>query len=60
MFTEPVLIKRYGGDRLYNTVEAAYASLEDLEHMVLRHVRFVVRDSETGADITRDVLDQLP
>ena len=59
MFTEPVLIKRYDGNRLYNTVEAAYVSLEDLEHMVLQHVRFVVCDAETGADITRDVLEQL-
>jgi polyhydroxyalkanoate synthesis repressor PhaR len=59
MFTEPVLIKRYGGHRLYDTAKAAYVSLEDLEHLVLQRIRFVVCDAKTGADITRDVLEQM-
>lgn len=53
------LIKRYAGQRLYNTATLAYLSLDELATMVLRGQRFVVRDSETGADITLDILDQL-
>jgi len=57
--TEPILIKRYGGRRLYNTATARYASLDDLGAMVLDGVRFTVRDAETGEDITRATLDLL-
>lgn len=55
----PVLIKRYAGHRLYNTATATYASRDDLRHMVLQHTRFIVRDAETGEDITRVTLEQL-
>src|SRR5262245_14178261 len=54
-----VLIKRYAGRRLYNTASAAYVTLEDLADMVLAGEPFVVREAETGADITRDMLDRL-
>jgi polyhydroxyalkanoate synthesis repressor PhaR len=54
-----VLIKRYAGRRLYNTVTAAYLSLDDVADMVLNGQRFIVRDSETDGDITRDILDRL-
>jgi len=56
---EPVLIKRYDNRRLYNTVTAAYVTLDDLESMVLSGERFVVRDAQTGEDITRVLLDRL-
>ena len=56
---EPVLIKRYDNRRLYNTVTAAYVTLDDLEGMVLSGERFVVRDAQTGEDITRVLLDRL-
>lgn len=55
----PVLIKRYAGRRLYNTATAAYLSLDDLAGMILNGQRFIVRESETGQDITRDILDRL-
>jgi polyhydroxyalkanoate synthesis repressor PhaR len=54
-----VLIKRYPNRRLYNTVSATYLSLDDLSNMILGGERFVVRDAETGADITRDILERL-
>jgi polyhydroxyalkanoate synthesis repressor PhaR len=56
---EPVLIKRYAGRRLYNTATLRYVSLDDLGEMVLEGIRFNVRDADTGADITRAVLDSL-
>ena len=59
MNVEPVLIKRYAGHRLYNTVTAAYVSVDDLEEMVLQGTRFIVREAETGRNITRDILDRL-
>jgi len=56
---EPVLIKRYGGHRLYNTVTLSYASLDDVRQLVLQRTRFIVRDAASGEDVTRTVLDQL-
>jgi polyhydroxyalkanoate synthesis repressor PhaR len=56
---DPILIKRYAGRRLYNTATLTYVSLDDLANMVLEHRRFVVRDVDTGADITREILDQV-
>ena len=57
--TNSILIKRYGGCRLYDTIDLTYVSLDDLAEMVLRRQRFVVRDCETGDDITREILDRL-
>jgi polyhydroxyalkanoate synthesis repressor PhaR len=54
-----VLIKRYAGIRFYNTDTLTYVTLDDLAGMVLSGRRFVIREAATGADITRDILDQL-
>jgi len=59
MNVEPILIKRYAGKRLYSTLSASYVTLEDLADMVLRRIKFVVRDAQTGADITLDYLKRL-
>jgi polyhydroxyalkanoate synthesis regulator protein len=59
MNVEPILIKRYAGKRLYNTQSAGYVTLQDLANMVLGRIRFIVRDAETGADITLDYLKRL-
>jgi hypothetical protein len=56
---DPILIKRYAGRRLYNTATLTYATLDDLANMVLEHRRFVVRDADTGSDITLEILDQI-
>jgi polyhydroxyalkanoate synthesis regulator protein len=53
--TDAVLFKRYANLRLYNTVSATYLCLDDLGAMILGGERFIVRDAETGADITRDI-----
>jgi polyhydroxyalkanoate synthesis regulator protein len=54
-----VLIKRYVGSRLYNTETLAYVSLGALAEMLLRGRRFIVRETATGEDITRDIVDRL-
>jgi polyhydroxyalkanoate synthesis regulator protein len=56
---DSILIKRYAGRRLYNTVSLTYVSLDDLANIILNDNRFVVRDAETGDDITSDILSRL-
>jgi polyhydroxyalkanoate synthesis repressor PhaR len=56
---DSILIKRYAGRRLYNTVSATYVTADDLANMILDGERFIVRDAGTGADVTRDILDRL-
>lgn len=56
---EPVTIKRYGNERLYNPAKAAYATLEELADMVEDDEKFVVTEARTGEDITQLVLRQI-
>ena len=55
----PTLIKRYAGHRLYDTARLIYRTYDDLAGMVLDGERFIVRDADTGEDVTRAVLDHL-
>jgi polyhydroxyalkanoate synthesis repressor PhaR len=52
----PILIKRYGGSRLYDTTHSRYLTIEELRQWVAESINFVVMDSETGADVTRLLL----
>jgi polyhydroxyalkanoate synthesis regulator protein len=52
----PILVKRYGRSRLYDTVAARYVSVDDLRAWAADGTRFVVRDTETGDDVTRVLL----
>ena len=52
----PILIKRYGGSRLYDTMHGRYLTIEELRQWVAESINFVVMDSETGADVTRILL----
>ena len=54
-----ILIKRYARRRLYNTASLSYVSDEELAKMVLARQRFIVRDAETGDDVTDDILNRL-
>jgi polyhydroxyalkanoate synthesis repressor PhaR len=56
---DTILIKRYAGRRLYDTAGLTYLSFDDLADLVLKRQRFVVRDAESGNDITREILDRL-
>jgi len=54
-----ILIKRYAGQRLYNTASLTYVSLDDLAAMVLAGQRFTVIDAGANVDTTAEILDQL-
>ena len=59
---EPEIIKRYGkspNERLYYTATLNYVSRAELSDRVLEGRRFVVRDAETGQDLTQVALDIL-
>ena len=56
---DPILIKQYGGQRLYDTAAAIYVSPIDLTNMILNHQRFTVQEAETGNDITLEILNRL-
>ena len=59
MDSDPILIKRYDGSRHHNTVTAIYVTLPELENLILQDRRFIVREADTGRDITREILDRL-
>ena len=54
-----MLIKRYGGSRLYDPAALRYLSLDDLAELVARGERVIVRDAKTDNDITQEILDRL-
>jgi polyhydroxyalkanoate synthesis regulator protein len=51
-----ILIKRYAGSRLYDPAKGRYVSVEELRRWRRQGVSFIVRDVETGADVTRVLL----
>ena len=53
---EPILVKRYAGSRLYDTVKARYVTVEELRDWHERGTLFEVRDAETKEDVTRVLL----
>jgi polyhydroxyalkanoate synthesis repressor PhaR len=56
---EPITIKRYGNQRLYNPGLGVYVTLGDLAVMVEGNEDFVVYEADSGKDITRFVLGQI-
>jgi polyhydroxyalkanoate synthesis regulator protein len=56
MSAEPVVIRRYAGERLYNPIAGGYVTIDDLGAMVEDDV---VYDAKTGDDITHVVLKQI-
>jgi polyhydroxyalkanoate synthesis repressor PhaR len=56
---EPTIIKRYANRRLYHPAAASYVTLGDLAGMVEDEEDFVVRDAQTGEDITVSILKQI-
>ncbi len=53
---EPMLIKRYVGDRLYNTATSSYATPEQLRTLARKGQWVIVRDARSGDDITDEIL----
>ena len=56
MQTGQILIKRFARSRFYDAANRRYVSIEELRQWRREGVSFVVRDAETGADVTRVVL----
>jgi polyhydroxyalkanoate synthesis regulator protein len=54
-----VLIERKGDNRLYNTESKCHVSLSDLADMLVKGLRIIVEDAETGEDVTSEILDRL-
>jgi len=48
----PVLIKRYAGDRLYDTVAARYVTIDDVRAMAEDGIPVFVQEASDGTDIT--------
>jgi polyhydroxyalkanoate synthesis regulator protein len=48
----PILIKRYAGERLYDTVAARYVTIGDIRAMAQDGVPVIVREASDGTDIT--------
>ncbi len=59
MTPSPILIKKYGNRRLYDTTSSRYVNLDDLAAHIRagRDVRVV--DAKTGQDLTRVILTQI-
>jgi polyhydroxyalkanoate synthesis regulator protein len=54
-----VLIKQYGGGRLYRPGTGSYMTLDDLAVMVEDEENFVVCEARTGEDITATILRRI-
>ncbi|KAB1072213.1 hypothetical protein F6X51_17405 [Methylobacterium planeticum] len=50
------LIKRYSGCRLYDAASERYVSPNDLERLWMEGVKIVVREAETGQEVTDELL----
>ena len=57
--TQPAVIKKYANRRLYDTATAQFVTLETLRKRVADGEEFVVRDAQTGTDITASILAQI-
>ena len=54
--SEPILVKRYGYSRLYDTRAARYRTVDELRDWEDHGIRFAVIDAETGRDVTQVML----
>ena len=53
------IIKKYPNRRLYDTEDSKYITLEDISVLVTENKEFVVIDSKTEGDLTRNILLQI-
>ena len=52
----PILVKRYAGSRLYNTVAAAYVTIQALQAWRRNGIAFQIIEAQTGEDVTNLLL----
>lgn len=57
--TAPVVIKKYGNRRLYDTEESRYITLEELAASIRAGTDVRVVDAKSGADLTQSTLAQI-
>ena len=55
----PILIKKYGNRRLYDTAESRYITLEELGDKIRAGLTARVVDAKTGEDLTQVTLTQI-
>ena len=55
----PVIIKKYGNRRLYDTANSKYVNLEDIAGFIREGRDVQVVDAKTGQDLTRVTLTQI-
>lgn len=55
----PIVFKKYGNRRLYDTSASRYVTLPEVEEMLQRGIDIQVLDAKTGADLTKEVLVQI-
>jgi polyhydroxyalkanoate synthesis repressor PhaR len=55
----PVVVKKYGNRRLYDTSSSTYVNLDDLAKMVRNGTDVQVVDASSGEDLTRVTLTQI-
>jgi polyhydroxyalkanoate synthesis regulator protein len=53
-----ILVKRYGGSRLYDTAGARYLDVSDIAALLRQGLRVEVRDASTGEEVTAEVAAQ--
>ena len=56
---QQILIKKYPNRRLYDTSTSSYVTLQDIAKLVKDNSDFIVIDSKTSEDITRQTLAQV-
>lgn len=55
----PLIVKRYGNRRLYNTETSSYVNYQDLIEMIREGRDMQVIDSRTKEDVTKSILIQI-
>ena len=59
MKSTPVIIKKYGNRRLYDTAGSRYVNLDDIARFVREGKDVQIVDAKTGRDLTRVTLTQV-
>ena len=59
MDATPIVIKKYGNRRLYDTSGSRYVNLEEIASLIRRGKAVQVVDAKTGEDLTRVTLTQI-
>ncbi|MGB8011615.1 MAG: polyhydroxyalkanoate synthesis regulator DNA-binding domain-containing protein [Terriglobales bacterium] len=59
MKTSPIVIKKYGNRRLYDSTNSEYVNLDDIARFIREGKQVQVVDAKTGQDLTRVTLTQI-